>query len=106
MEGSVSPRSHVARVRKIADEGCRLYIEYSSGMTATVDCATPYGLAVDDIVLVRAEDDFLEPAPAELWPDDPWVGIVRLRRDDVTVIRGCPERRRTSTAVAHLTITP
>jgi hypothetical protein len=75
-------------------------------MTATVDCATPYGLAVDDIVLVRAEDDFLEPAPAELWPDDPWVGIVRLRRDDVTVIRGCPERRRTSTAVAHLTITP
>lgn len=51
MEGSVSPRSHVARVRKVADEGCRLYIEYPSGMTATVDSATPYELSVDDVVL-------------------------------------------------------
>ena len=86
MDGSVSPRSYVARVREITDEGCRLYIEYPSGMTATVDSATPYELSVDDIVLVRAEDDFLEPAPAELWPDEPWVGIVRLRLDDVTVV--------------------
>jgi len=41
---------------------------------------------VGDVVFVRDEDNHLERAPKELWPSYTWVGVVRLKLNDLTVI--------------------
>jgi transitional endoplasmic reticulum ATPase len=38
------------------------------------------------VVSVSAADDYIAPIPQDFWPDKPWAAVVRLRRDDVTVV--------------------
>jgi transitional endoplasmic reticulum ATPase len=82
----ISALSNVARVRAMDDNGCRLYLEYRNGLTATVDSSRPFEFDIGSIVLVRHEENYLELAPNELWPEESWVGVVRLKRTDITVI--------------------
>lgn len=89
--GDIGDLSRVARVRAIDHDNARLYLEYRNGMFATVDGLDPSyigpsGFEVDRRVLVREEDDYLELAPDELWPQEPWVGVVRIKLEDVTVV--------------------
>jgi hypothetical protein len=86
MEAQIGPRSQVARIRHVSDDGRQLHLEFPSGQSATVDAQQPFDLPVGSVALVRVEDNHIEPAPDELWPDEPWVGVVRLRLDDVTVV--------------------
>jgi transitional endoplasmic reticulum ATPase len=76
----------VARVRAISSDGRHLYLELRNGQVATVTAAEHFDIDVGTVVLVRAADNHLEPAPAGLWPEETWVGVVRLRLDDVTVV--------------------
>lgn len=74
--GDISDLSRVARVCAIDHDTARLYLEYRNGMFATADgldpsTIGPAGFAVGRRVLVREEDDHLELAPDELWPEDP-----------------------------------
>jgi transitional endoplasmic reticulum ATPase len=74
----------------------RLWIHLAEGGTATIDSSEdPFELAVGTVVLVRSEDNFFQLAPDEVWPaeddaqvdsDELWVGVVKLRRDDVTIV--------------------
>jgi transitional endoplasmic reticulum ATPase len=57
-----------------------------SGLIATVRADEPFDVDVGTVVLVHAEDNRFELAPDDLWPDDTWVGVVRLRRDEVTIV--------------------
>lgn len=82
----VSPRGDIARISAVDDDGCRLYLEYPSGQSATVDPPEPLHWAVGTVVVVNAAEPYINRVPAELWPDRPWVAVVRLRRDDVTVV--------------------
>jgi transitional endoplasmic reticulum ATPase len=89
--GDISDLSRVARVRAIDDDIVRLYLEYRNGMFATVDgldpsVIGPAGFAVGRRVLVREEDDHLELVPDELWPEELWVGVVRIKLEDTTVV--------------------
>ncbi len=89
--GTISDLSRVARVRAIDHDTARLYLEYRNGMFATVDGLDqsdlgPAGFGVGRRVLVREEDDHLELAPDELWPEEPWVGVVRIKLEDTTVV--------------------
>ncbi len=88
MDLDISARSDVARIRAVSDDGHRLYLQYPSGQTATVDRTDePFDWLSGSVVLVRAQENpHIELAPDTLWPDDPWVGVVRLRLPDVTVL--------------------
>ena len=88
MDLDISARSDVARIRAVSDDGHRLYLQYPSGQTATVDRTDePFGWLAGSVVLVHAQENpHIELAPDTLWPDDPWVGVVRLRLPDVTVL--------------------
>ena len=80
-------RSDVARVRAISEDGHRLHLEFPSGQSATVDRSDqPFEWPVGSVVLVRAQDNHIELAPDAVWPEESWVGVVRLRLDDVTVV--------------------
>lgn len=88
---SISGLSLVARVRAVDPDAARLYLEFRNGMFATVDGLDPFdvslaGFGVGRRVLVREKDDHVELAPDELWPEEPWVGVVRIKLEDVSVI--------------------
>jgi transitional endoplasmic reticulum ATPase len=52
----------------------------------SISADEPFDFEVGTVLLVRAADNHLEPAPASLWLEETWVGVVRLRLDDVTVV--------------------
>jgi len=82
----ISALSHVARVRKVDYDGCRLYLEFRNGQTATVDRDEPFEFGVGSVVLCRPEEQYIEEAPDELWPEESWVGVVRVKQSDTTVV--------------------
>lgn len=76
----------MARVRAISTDRRKLYLEYRSGQVASVSADEPFDFDVGAVLLVRPADNHLEPAPANLWLEETWVGVVRLRLDDVTIV--------------------
>ena len=81
-----SPASYVARVRSVEDDGYRFYIEYRNGLVVPVNSSGPVDFEVGSVVLVSPDSTRIEPAPDELWPEESWVGVVRLISDDITVV--------------------
>lgn len=82
----MSALSTVARVRAVDCDGCRLYLEFRNGQTATVDNYDPFDFDIGSVVLVRHEENHIELAPDELWPEESWVGVVRLKLPDMTIV--------------------
>ena len=82
----MGPKVDVARITAISEDRLRIYIEYRGGQTATVTRDVPYEWEVGDVLLVRAEQNRVEPAPPNVWPEEPWVGVVRLKDNAGTVV--------------------
>src|SRR5689334_647567 len=80
----MSPPGTVARVRSV--NANVLYLELSTGSIARVTGDGLTKFRVGEVVLVRAEENHIEPAPQDLWPEDSWVGIVRLKHNDITIV--------------------
>ena len=78
--------STVARVRAIDNNGRRLYLDLRNGQTATVDGQNPFEFELGSVVLITPEGNQIEKAPDELWPEEAWVGVVRLKLDDITIV--------------------
>jgi len=70
----------------VSNDRRRLFLEFRNGQVVTVDSTEELEFDVDNVVLVRAEDNQIEAAPSELWPEESWVGVVRLRHPDTTVV--------------------
>lgn len=92
-----SPRGDIARIRAVADDGRRLHLEYPSGQSATVDSGEPFDFDIGTVVLVSATASYIDRVPNELWPDEVWVGVVRLHLDDVTLVDASGTLRRVPT---------
>jgi transitional endoplasmic reticulum ATPase len=86
METVVGPKVDIARITAVADEGLRIYIEYRDGRTANVTSDVAFEWEVGDVLLVRADENRVELAPPNVWPEEPWVGVVRLKDDEGTVV--------------------
>lgn len=82
----ISALGTVARVRAVDCNGCRLYLEFRNGQTATVDSHEPFEFGTGSVVLIRPEENHIEAAPNELWPEESWVGVVRLKLPDITIV--------------------
>ena len=82
----MGPSRIVGRVRGATEDSCRLYIELRNGQVATVDGTTPFDLPVGSVVLVAPDENKIELAPPEIWPEESWVGVVRLKLPDVTIL--------------------
>jgi transitional endoplasmic reticulum ATPase len=80
------PPAQVARVRALSEDRLRVYLEFRSGLSGTGDSDVPYELTVGSVVLVRPDEGELEPAPDAVWPEEPWIGVVRLRLADITAV--------------------
>jgi transitional endoplasmic reticulum ATPase len=83
----ISTISNVARVRAVEDDGHLLYLEFPNGLiTTVVNHQEPFEFAAGSVVLVRVNENYIESAPDELWPEQSLVGVVRLRLPDITVV--------------------
>jgi transitional endoplasmic reticulum ATPase len=77
------------RVSATSDDGERLYVEYPGGNTGTLDrSGNPFDCSPGDVLLLYSDEDGLryEHAPEEIWPEESWVGVIRLRNEADTII--------------------
>lgn len=77
---------NLARVRHITDDGCQVALEMRSGQFATATCDQGFDLDEGDIVIVN--EGSVVRAPSELWTEESWVGVVKIKLNDVAVIDG------------------
>lgn len=82
----VGPPGTLGRVRHASEDGRQVTIELRGGQIATVTSNDPTGLTVGNVVIVREHS--LERAPDELWVEQTWVGVVKIKLPDRTVIDG------------------
>jgi transitional endoplasmic reticulum ATPase len=81
-------KGSVCRVRAVSPDGFCVYVEFRSGHTAKITRNNEERWEVNEgaILFVDVEQNLVERAPKELWPEDSWVGVVRLVLDDITVV--------------------
>ena len=84
VDADIIPPVPVGRIRSVTSDKRTLWFEYPNGSMGSATSEDPMTLAVGDVVLVGESQ--LSPAPNDLWPDDLWVGVVRLRDPEVTVV--------------------
>ena len=82
----MSAPNRVARVVGIANEGCRLLLELPNRNIVTVDRDSPFDLERGVVLLVREDDNYLELVSDDCWPNSSWVGIVKKKLPDGTII--------------------
>lgn len=73
----------VGRVRHTLPTG-EVYVELRDGRIVTVHGTEQ--LSTGTVVLVDPDSNHIEAAPSDLWPEEFLVGVVRLKRDDITLL--------------------
>lgn len=91
----------VGKVRLVTDDGNRIYLDLRNGSTATIDNYTGPEVAPGDVLVIGGESNnpTLTLADPEIWPDDPWIGVVKLKLPDITVIESSGRLRKVPTAL-------
>jgi transitional endoplasmic reticulum ATPase len=84
VELEIGTAGTLAKVQYVSPDGCKLFLEYRNGLSASASSVQPTQFDVGDVVLVQGNS--IEPAPAELWVDETWIGVVRLKLSDITVL--------------------
>jgi transitional endoplasmic reticulum ATPase len=84
----ISDPMRLGRVRETDDQGRPVVVEFTNGEMATLThgAGSVLRLPTGAVVLVEADTGYIEEVSQSLWPDPAWVGIVRLKLDDVTVV--------------------
>lgn len=90
----------LAKVTAISNDGYRVYFDLRNGSTGSFeDRDDTY--SVGEVLLLITDTDGhqrFDRAPASAWPDDIWIGVVKLKHEDVTVVESGGRLRRVPTA--------
>lgn len=98
----LTPPGTLGKVRHVSSDGCRVMFELRNGNVGTATSNDPFSLRVGDIVLVT--DRAIDAAPAELWTEETWVGVVKIKLDDQTVVDGAGRWRLVPTSVVEYAV--
>lgn len=84
----LGPPGDLVRVRWIDEGQRRVALELRTGQTATLNSESPLDWEVGAVLLMTREGSqpSFEAMPAELWPEESWVGVVRLHLSNVVVV--------------------
>jgi len=82
---AITPAATLARVRHVHADGA-VYVELRNGLFATITGGEIPELAAGDLIFIRSDNNSIDVAPRDLWPEELWVGVIRLKRDDVTIL--------------------
>jgi transitional endoplasmic reticulum ATPase len=83
---NMNVRGYVARVRFIDEDAAVVHVELENnkGIVVTLEDCDLYDIEVGSVVFLR--DNQIDPAPEELWTGPAWVGVVRHKGSQKTVI--------------------
>lgn len=87
MDIAMGPEGKVAKVTAISEDGYRVYIEYRNGVPAWFDQPDTI-LQQGDIIFIATNGNSTTATkmPTDAWPDRLWVGVVKLKAKDITVV--------------------
>ena len=102
------PTGVLAKVTAIGDAGHRVWFDMRNGQAGWFDQpAIDHEYVVGDVLLITGEvgNHKAEKAPHNTWPDELWVGVVKIKRDDITVIESSGRYRtvRTTNDISYET---
>ena len=89
MSVEFGPTGILAKVTAVAEDGQTVCFDLRNGNSGTIT-NSDQGFSVGDVLLVIGDASTgwsgVQKVPAEAWPDAQWVGIVKLKLLDITVI--------------------
>ena len=101
----LGPSGTLAKVTAISDEGNSVYFDLRNGKTGSLNNVDQEYL-IGDVLLITGDIDNnrveIEKVPSSTWPDDLWVGIVKIKLPDITVIDSGARFRTVPTATTPL----
>ncbi len=83
----MGPVGDLVRVRQIDDDQRLVFVELRNGQTATLNSDDPVDWDTGTVLLVTHDGGrtFVDKIPANVWPEESWVGVVRLHLADCLV---------------------
>lgn len=72
-------------------DGRRVFLVLPNGQLGSIDTPTIEDFTPETIVHIT--DDGIEEIPPEVWREDPWVAVVRIKNSDVTVVETSGQAR-------------
>ncbi len=90
----------IAKVTAISADGCRVFFELRNGLSGWFD-EQDAEYDVGDILLLVNENGLqrAEELPRSAWPDQLWIGVVRIKAEDTTVISTGSQNRSVPTTI-------
>ena len=87
MNIQMGPEGQVAKVTAVSQDGDRVFIEYKNGLTGWFDQPDPR-FKRGDVLLIATGENGSTPylMPSDVWPDNLWVGVVKIKLEDITVV--------------------
>ena len=87
MSLDLGPIGQLAKVTAIEDDGCRVYFDLRNGNAGWLD-QEDHDYVVGDVLLIIGEagTQRVEKVHSNAWPDQLWVGVVRIKLEDITII--------------------
>ena len=97
----LGPTGQFAKVTAVSEDGCRVFLDYRNGMSGWFE-QPGRDYDTGDVLLLFSDDgrQQAEKMPSSAWPDQLWVGVVRIKSKDITVITAGGHNRRVPTATA------
>ena len=91
----------IVKVTSVSEDGCRVFFELRNGLSGWFD-QQESEYEVGDVLLLVNENGLqrAEELPLSAWPDQLWIGIVRIKSDDTTVITTGSQSRAVPTTTA------
>ena len=84
----MGPAGDLVRVRRIDEDHRLVFVELRNGQTATLNSDDPVDWDAGTVLLVTRDGGrtSVDKVPADVWPEEPWVGVVRLQLSDRLVV--------------------
>ena len=80
----------LAKVTAVSEDECTVYIDFPNGKSGSFN-TTQQRFAVGDVLLISGDienniDVTVDKTSSDSWPEDLWVGVVKIKCPDITVI--------------------
>ena len=94
MSIQIGSTGQLAKVTAVSEDGGRVHFDLRSGFSGWLD-QVDLEYEIGDVLLLVNEDgrQRAEKLPSSAWPDQLWVGVVRIKSEDITVITAGGQNR-------------
>ena len=98
MSIQIGSTGQLAKVTAVSEDGGRVHFDLRSGFSGWLD-QVDLEYEIGDVLLLVNEDgrQRAEKLPSSAWPDQLWVGVVRIKSEDITVITAGGQNRKVLT---------